>query len=154
MALWDEVANRFSAEDLIALTNPDARTATSIDTTRRDSAVADAEAFFGIYAQTTYDNSNDTHVAVGVAGVVAILMSRGGSAPGVAEETVDKFIERLERLAKLDARKRLTPQAESNALEPTDEFAGDGTVRPEFDVRNFDDFRTGTRVTDRSTDYE
>lgn len=131
MALWDEVASRYSAEHLVALTNPDNRTARTVDTSRADAAVADVEGDFEVFAQESYDGTVKAHVSVGVRGVVAYLQERGGSASGVAQESLQAFRESLERMAKGRKRKRLLPKTDS-PLEPTDEGER-SDLRPDFD---------------------
>lgn len=131
MALWDEVAARYSSRQLVALTNPDSQGQTSVDTGRAAAAVADVEGDFLTYAKTAYDGTNKAHVAVGVSGVLAYLVARGGAAAGVATVTLKDFQERLAML-----RPRLLPTSESQ-LQPTDEFASRDTVRPDFDRGRF-----------------
>lgn len=137
MALWDEVAARYSDQILIELTNPQAGQAASVDTTRRDNAVADAQAEFKVVAQITYDNDDANHKRVGVLGVLAYLMSRGGTAAGIAKVTLEDFRAELRRLVKAGARHRVVPKTDSQ-LDPTDEFENRDTVRPDADRGRWD----------------
>jgi hypothetical protein len=131
MALWDEVAARYSARQLVALTNPDEQAPTTVGAVRRDAAVADAMADFATYARVAYDGSDPAHVAAAVEGVVAYLIARGGAAAGVAASTLREYRDKLRML-----RPRLLPTTESR-LEPVDEFANRERVRPDFDRDRF-----------------
>jgi len=142
MALSDRVTERFSASYIQQLTNPDLSAATSVDTARLGFAATDAEADFLTYASVSYDESNAQHVVVGVEGVVAYLKLRGGAGGSKARTDVDAYRKALVEMAKTGSRKRITPKTDSS-LQPIDEFAGKGTVRPDFDRGRFTDFVPG-----------
>jgi hypothetical protein len=137
MALWDEVVSRFSNEKLVTLTNPDNRAENAtIDTTLAAFAVADVEADFKLHAETTYDGTDGRHVRIGVQGVIAHLMGYGAAHGEGAAAALDRFHAQLRVLRDTSSRARISPTTDSE-LEPTDEFEGGGTVRPDFDRDRF-----------------
>lgn len=62
MSFATEATSRFSSIRLIALTNPDSTTASSVNTTVRDAALADAQARFKELARVDPDSTIDEHV--------------------------------------------------------------------------------------------
>lgn len=133
MALWDRVVARYSNAQLVALTNPDDRGATTINQGKADAAVDDASAAFLTRAQAAYDDTNAQHVEVAVAGVIAYLQSRGGKAEGVAESSLSAFRSECDRMAQFGPRKRVSVQV-TPETEPTDR-----TVAPSFDNPAWDE---------------
>lgn len=80
MALGTEVTNRVPTSVLLALTNPESRSATSVNSTILGRAVNDVTADFKTYAGLTYDDAAatnpdhyDQHISVAVQGVVLKL---------------------------------------------------------------------------------
>lgn len=147
MALWDDVVARYSTEKLRALTNPDDRTVTAIDATVGALAVADTEADFLTHAEVAFDSSDERHVAAGVRGVIAHLMSYGAAHSEGAEAAMRRFHERLEKIRNTGPRGRISPATQSQ-LEPSDEFAGTGPFRPDFDRDRFGGIVPDNRTTE------
>lgn len=145
MALADEVANRWSSQILINASNPQNSGATTLDTTRRDSAVSDVQAAFKIYAGAAYDNTADTHIMVATEGVLIRLLVLTGQASREIWETWKK---ELRSLSLIDARDRISPSTDS-VLTPTGEDVGD---LPATDLTNWKDYipnaPNGPTVTD------
>jgi len=133
VALTDEVQNRYSAQILINLTNPQNTSATTLDTTRMNNAVTDVQADFKIEAGTTYDNSVDTHVVVATEGVYAKLVLRSGQSGEAGFRLHESYLEKLRRLALITGRDRISPSTDS-LLTPTQDESGD---LPAFDRKNF-----------------
>ena len=149
MALADEVEARYPASRLIQLTNANDQEAVAIDATRMARAVTDVQADFLTYTATTYDNAEAQHVVVAVEGVVAKLGQRVEAAGATADAKHDKYIERLEALAEVTGRDRITPKSKS-ILTPTPERTGTETVRPDTDRPDYDDIiPDGPRTTIR-----
>lgn len=140
MALWDEVTTRLSSRTVVALTNPDDPTATSVDTARANAAVTDVQAAFEIFAQVVYDNDNALHVAVAIGGVEAYLIDRGAAGSAESGKSIARFHKQLERLARATTRRRMLP-ATNSELVPTDEFDGVTDVKPDFDRKHFDGYQ-------------
>ena len=140
MALADEVEARYPESTLIQLTNPNDQDASAVDATILGLAVTDVQADFLTYTATTYDNSEAQHVAVAVEGVVAKLNMRKEAAGDVAVSKHDKYIERLEILAQVTGRDRITPKSTS-VLTPSSERVAGSTdpVRPDTDRPDYDD---------------
>jgi len=109
MALSDELTNRLSTQKLVDLTNPDTTGATTVDTTRRDAAIADVEGEFRTIAGVVYDNTDNRHVKIAVKGVVLYLRSYAKN----AKVNFDGFEKELKALRKVTANNRLLPKTNS-----------------------------------------
>ena len=133
MTLQTKVTDRFGTTSpfLINLTNHDDGDATTINDTRLGHAVADVGGDFLVEAQRAYDETLAEHVNAAVEGVVAYLRMYS-SAQGKAGPEMDRFHERLRRLGKIDARKRISPSQGKRARGDGDEdnFLG---MSPEYD---------------------
>lgn len=147
MSLWTEVVARYSTEKLRALTNPDNRSATSVNTTVGDLAVEDTMADFLTHAEIAFDETDARHIAAGVRGVIAHLMSYGAANSEGADAALRRFHDRLEKIRNTGPRGRLSPATQSE-LEPSDEFAGAGPHRPDFDRDRFGGFVPDNRTTE------
>lgn len=134
MALIDEVRSRYSTEILVSVSNPQASSATTEDTTRSALAVLDVGARFKMQG-ITYDNTVDTHVMVATQGVIARLMVMTAQ-PGASEEWKE-FTDNLKTLAETTSRDRITPSTDS-VLTPTPDTSGS---TPSFDTPKFDDYK-------------
>jgi len=137
VALADKATERYALR-LKQLTNPGVQTAAAIDTDILGYACEDVEADFEIVAGIEYDNTEARHVSVAVEGVIAKLALRSEAAGATAIALNDRYIERLEALAKVTGRDRILPVS-ATQLTPTAEKTGTETVRPDFDRPNFDD---------------
>lgn len=137
MSLSDEFTARYSAVQVINLTNPDNTSATTADATRLAAAVADALGDFTTFAQMAYDGTNAQHVSAAVDRVAARLLSR--RAGGAKQEMADSKQQLLD-LAAVTSRSRILPRT-SSVVVPTSEQTTDGsTPRPDFDRSRFGDF--------------
>lgn len=139
MPLATHVQNRYSAQLLIELTNPDNADATTLDSTRLGLAAGDVEADFRIYAGTAYSDTDARHIAAAVPGVIQKLRIYMGQVADVfaAEEDWQK---RLRALGMVTGRNRIRPTLASNL---TDENA---QAQPPFRDSNFDDYLPGEPI--------
>jgi len=148
--LADAVTARYSPQRLIELTNPDNTEGATLDPQQLELAVTDATAEFSILVQATLDVTDANHLPVAVELVLLKLMEWGS----VSGSTVSKKRDQVEAMAKrlslvdTNARNRISPKTKS-VLSPTSEQRVTGeTVRPDFDLANFDDLIPGTTFTD------
>ena len=137
MALSDKATERYSAR-LKQLTNPGVQAAAAINAAVLGYACDDVEADFETYCGVEYDNTVPRHVSVGVEGVIAKLAMRSEAAGATAIALHDRYIERLEALAKVTGRDRILPKS-ATQLTPTAEKVGTEIVTPDFDRPVFDD---------------
>ena len=137
MPLATHVQNRYSTEYLIQLTNPQNRNATTVNTTLLGFSADDVDALFDVYAGVAYDDSDATHVAVAVEGVIAFLMRRTGQA--TAEARVTAWLASIRALGSVSGRNRVTPDS-TTKMQPSEDDRLSSTPRPAFDDRRFDDF--------------
>ena len=140
MALSDRVTERFSAQFMVSITNPDDQDAASINTTLLGYAATDVEADFKVYAGIEYDETEDTHVSVAVQGVILKLQNRRSQGEPRSD---DNWIERLKALAMVTARDRISPVTDS-ILSPSDRSDETTPIRPIFDPDNFEDITPTT----------
>lgn len=145
MALATQVTNRTKTQHLVNLTNPNDRTATTVDTAYLDYAVTDVQADFEIEAEVEYDDTEPMHVSVGVQGVIAKLLmyAESGGAGGTGEDAHTRWISRLRKLRSVTSRARVSPVTRS-PLTPSDEQIDDEVVRPAFDRERFKRIAPGT----------
>ncbi len=140
MTLSTEVQDRYGAQRLIELTNPQAGTATSLDSARLTKAADDVEADFRVYAQLVFDLTDARHVAIAVEGVESYLVRRlGTSSASFRKKLRDDWIESLEKLSKVTSRARIKPKS-SSELTPSDENPTGQAITPDFDRRNMEPF--------------
>jgi hypothetical protein len=139
--LSTEIQNRLSSQLLVELTNPDDKSAETIDTDRLNAAIADAQAEFQVYCGVTYDNTVAVHTMAGIHGVIYYLHLYMGA----FTEEVDKYERRwrnaLDQAALVTGRNRILPDSTS-VLTPTPEQESTEVVRPDMDRPNFDDLVT------------
>ena len=140
MALITQVTNRYNTQFLIGLTNPNNRSAATLNVSDDEPfhlACVDVEADFEMVCGVIYDDDDKRHVAVGVEGVIAKLSMRMNQAGERSKALVDAYLEKLERLALVTGRNRLLPLSKS-PLTPSEEAPDGGTkVRPSFDGSRF-----------------
>lgn len=99
MSLTTIAQTRIPAAELVQLTNPGDRSATTVDSTVLAAAVADAEAEFQLETGLEFDSAVAAHAAIGWVGVRYYLESYAG---GAAAQGVDQTRQRWERgLAKI-----------------------------------------------------
>lgn len=120
MALADELDNRYPTQFVKNISNPYQSNATAKDTDRIDEAVEDVEGDF-LNEGIEIDLSNKSHVRVAVRGVVALLKEMGNH-PG-ASKAVERYEQRLDRLAEATSRDRILMQSDS-PLTPSTERTG------------------------------
>jgi hypothetical protein len=135
MGLRDDVETRVPAQHLIRMTNIDDTTATAINGDVLDAAVADAEGDILTWCATEYDSSDRRMVPVGVMGVLNKLRTwaAGEAIPDAVIAETEEYRRRLQALAKVTGRDRITPESTSN-YDPSPEPHG----RPAFDDSAFD----------------
>ena len=131
-ALDVEVTDRYSTQYIVNLTRPDDPSETTVDSDRMDAAVADTKADFIIEVGLEYAGAagDQTHIVIGVAGVIVHLLERTGRGENTTRERYDRYIERLRSL-----RARILPGTTSKVI-PTPERGS--PVRPIFDSPRFD----------------
>lgn len=113
------MANRYSSQILIEITNPQDPDETSLDTTRRDNAINDADAYFQIFG-ISLDTDNISHVAVIVEGAFTRLQVVAGNFPVSAWEN---WKDTVRELALVGPNKRIKPTTNS-PLQPSIEETG------------------------------
>lgn len=138
MALWDEVALRYSATLLKQLTNVDLPGASSINSTVGTQAATDAQQWFKRVAQLTYDNTDAEHVAIAVRAVVMLLREYTGRFPDIVERERVVIEASMNQLRDLGPGKRITPTTDS-VLDPSDDENLVNPQRPVFDTERFSD---------------
>lgn len=150
MALADDVQDRLEDQLLIELTNPDDRTATTINATLLGIAVTDVEGAFELYAEIEYDGTEKTHVMLGVQAVRAALeaYNRLGFLGG---DAWDAMKEELRELAGIGARARVTPQTDS-VLTRSSERVDQEIVRPWADRQKLRHVTPDSRADDDDDD--
>ncbi len=131
-ALDVEVTDRYSTQYIVNLTRPDDPSETTVDSDRMDAAVADTKADFIIEVGLEYAGAagDQTHIVIGVEGVIVHLLERTGRGEKTTRERYDRYIERLRSL-----RARILPGTTSKVI-PTPERGN--PVRPIFDSPRFD----------------
>lgn len=133
MPLADEVTNRVRTQLLVELTNPNDRSATTVNTTQLGRAVTDVQAAFRTYASVTYSNDDARHVEEAIVGVLLYLQMYAGKTPRPARD-VTEWKRNLHDVFRLVAggNNRVMPES-SSQLTPTEEAPNGITVRPFFD---------------------
>lgn len=84
-ALWAAVVASYNTQSLIDLTRINDQSASTINTTVGESAAQAVIDLWPIYAQTTFDASDATHLEVGKHATIAVLFRRGASTTQVAK---------------------------------------------------------------------
>ena len=120
------LANRYSSQILIEITNPQNTAATTVDTTRRDNAINDCDAYLQMNG-ITLDTANIMHTAVIIEGAFTRLQVVAGNFPVGAW---DDWKRTLLDLRQVGPRNRITPTTNSN-LDPTSEQFG---AKPAGDI--------------------
>ena len=137
MTLQAAVQARLSTQKLVQLTNQDNLSATAINTTVLDAAVADAQAEFTDETNLTFDITDNRHLRVGVLGVQAYLESYVNSQSQAYQELRREFERGLAKIAvSLGAERRLLPSS-NNTTSPSVPRSG---LKPEQDRTRWDDF--------------
>lgn len=136
MPLGTHFQNRYSAKLVRQLTNPDVVNATSVDSTRLDNGVTDAQAWFRQGVGVTYDDNDTRHVFVACLALEVILKERADRY-GDALDRLREHVEALmAQLAKTQGRDRLLPRTTS-VVSPTSEDVAGVQDRPLFDKDRF-----------------
>lgn len=137
--LLADVQSRFSNDLLCKLTNVDAVTVTTVNTTFLQIVCDDVQTGeFEAHMNETYDSTKRAHITFACLLVKLKCMEYGGS----SDETSQKLRERVEKLAKalreVGPRDRVSPKSSSD-LTPTPN-SGTGPFRPAFDEPMFEPF--------------
>lgn len=135
MSLTTEVQDRYGAQVLINLTNPEDEEPTAINTTKFGKAADDVEADFKTYAGIVYDGTDDRHVSLACEGVMIKLMVRAGDMKP-KEEKAWREEDLKQGLALVTSRDRLLPTSGS-ILSTSSEQVGDEKIYGDFDRRKF-----------------
>ena len=139
MALIDRAIERYSAAYILNLTNPDAASASSTDTTRRNLAAQDAQAEFEEIAGIVYDETDDNIVRLAVEGVIVVLKERGSARSDGAKKARTEWERKCKAFnERFGALSRMSPKT-TGIGSPSGEQIGTETVRPKFDEAHFDD---------------
>lgn len=141
MSLSSNVQGRYQTRRLVALTNPEDRTGTTIDTTRLAYACTDAEAEFQRRTATEYDDTVPAHVDVCVELVVLKLMERGGGSIEATERQRQRVEQQFDSLARVTGRDRPEPTSSGGLVDFEREGADGATVLNRFDPRNLRGWR-------------
>ena len=137
MTLSANVQGRISSQLLIELTNQSDVAATTLNTTVLDYAIADAQGEFLTFVGKAYDDSEATHVPVGVDGVMYYLNKYTGATTEHLDTLRTRFFRGMSALATTQgAERRLTPQSTSTNT-PSTETSG---RRPDHDRDRWADF--------------
>tara|TARA_R110000824_G_scaffold26620_2_gene91277 strand:+ start:275 stop:736 length:462 start_codon:yes stop_codon:yes gene_type:complete len=130
MTLSSEVQLRISSKKLIELTNQDNLSATTLNTTVLNAAIADSKAEITDETNLVFDDTKAQHIRVGVIGVQAYLQSYTNSQTTAYESLRREFERAMVKLGKnLGAEKRLSPSS-NNTTTPSTPLVG---MRPEQD---------------------
>lgn len=132
MSLSSNVQARYPNQILVNLTRAGDSTATTVDSTKLGYAATDVEAYFKIWANSTYDDTNPRHVAVCVPAVVMVLQMYSAQTQDQYESLLGAIEKLMKDEAKIDARDRISVTT-SSELTPSPENPSGGTVRPFFD---------------------
>lgn len=139
MPLATHVQNRYSAQILRELTNPDDASATALNSGRLDRAVEDVQGDFRIYAGVAYVDTDARHIAAAVVGVIQKLrIYMGQIADAAAAE--DDWHARLKSLSLVTSRERISPTLASNLTDDNP------NAEPPFRDSNFDDYLPGEPI--------
>lgn len=128
--LWASVESHYDANTLTQLTNVKDVTATSADDTHGALVAQEFIDLFPQYAETDYDASDTTHVAIGRHGVVALLRKYRGSTSEVAQRDWDEVFGTdgmLVRLKLTNARAHGVPQSNSDTTRTAETSGGRNT---------------------------
>lgn len=137
MSLNTNVTGRVSDQLLIELTNQGDISATSVKTSVLDFAVADAQGEFLTQVGKAYDDSDSSHVPVGVDGVMYYLTTYTGQVTAKLDTLRTRFFRGMGALATTQgAERRVLPQTTSTA-EPSTERSG---RRPDHDRERWGGF--------------
>ena len=118
--VWTAVKSRYDIDGLIALTNIRDRSAVAIDDTVGTEAANGVINLWPMYAQETFDVSDNMHLEVAVRGVIAMLWERGGSSAEIAKVEWDEVFSDdglMGRLRGTGARGRQTPSSNSGVTQ-------------------------------------
>ena len=139
MASTDRVTARLSTATLVALTNPDGHSATTVDAARLAASAADAEQTFARITGVRYNDADTSHYALIAQGIVVYLRRylATGTRGGAAETGWNEWMQALREYGLTSGRRWVEPFTTSN-LVPTRETAS-AQVRPVSDPTNFID---------------
>ena len=137
MPLSTHVTDRYSTQYLVELTNPQDRSATTINTTLLGFSADDVDALFDVYAGVAYDDADAGHIAVAVEGVIAFLLRRTGQS--TADARISAWVSSMRDLSRTEGRNRVTPDSNTR-MQPSADDRLASTPRPAFDDRRFDSF--------------
>lgn len=129
MTLATEVQARVPAAVLVSLTNPRDADATTVNATTLAQACSSIEAWFGAYAQETYDGTVAIHLECAIKGVIGLLREWGGGHYEGSKSFWADFKAECETVRATRSRARVTPTTTSE-LTPSDENPTGAEMRP------------------------
>lgn len=127
-----DTISRVKDDDLVALTNKDSYSATTVDVAYLDTICGDAEEVFEVETGSVYDSTNGKHVVVAVELVVILLQKATGQLKDDDEEKKMKaWREKAKRYALVGARDREAIRTSSELTTP-DEVPSGETRKPDL----------------------
>jgi len=129
--LWTAVKTSYDSDGLITLTNIRDRSQTAIDDTVGTDAALEVINLWPLYAEATYDGTNDTHVAVAKRAVIAVLWQRGGTSSAIAKVEWDEVFGdegTLVRIKRTGARGQSAPSSNSGVSQTDETMPGGRAV--------------------------
>jgi len=120
--LWTAVVARYPSSVLVALTNVDDPSGTSVDTAYGTEAANGVINLWPLYAQVDFDVTDATHLEVAARGVIAQLQERGGVSSQMAKIEWDEVFGDnglIAKVSKTGPRGRQGPTTNSNIRQST-----------------------------------
>lgn len=152
MALVDRIAERYSAQRLVEVTNPGVPGAVIVDAARLAAAAADAQGDFLRITGIAYDESVPAHVGPAVRRAYARLLEWMDPAGAFAREMVTDTREELQGLrGQLGIGARFTVVTDSVLTPSKPDTSSGHPVRPDFDTDKFSDYLPGMTPRDRDS---
>lgn len=126
--LWASVVTSYDSDGLIALTNINDRSASSVNTSVGENAAQGVIDLWPIYAQEDYDAADAIHVEVGKRATIAMLWERGGSSTNIAKVEWDEVFSPeglISKVKRTGPRGRQGPSSNSGVRQKS-ELTSDG----------------------------
>lgn len=137
MSFATEATSRFSSIRLIALTNPDSTTASSVNTTVRDAALADAQARFKQLARVDPDSTIDEHIMAVLMGFPFFCAVYTGN----LNPTVESLLTKFEAMCSVIGNNQgVVPATDSELTAVRDRRGTTDTKKFDFEPAHWDDY--------------
>lgn len=138
MTIATELAARVPSDMLVQLTNQGDPSATTVNTSVRDAAIADASAEFELLTGLDLDETDTLHVAAMMTGVLCYLHEYRASEREHGERLRQRWERTLVQIAHArGSRRRVQPATSLTGLEPSTEDTG---TRPDHDRARYNDY--------------